>query len=175
MNNYEFGKGKKKLVTIISYGSSPKILRASIYDFCNYYYRFSDENLIAKYIPEDLRYPNSNFMMVWKDNKLIKIERLKKSEITYINNVIEKYEKSLDYLDIKENQEIDNEYLHYTKDFFNKILEVNYPCGIISDKSCLDYHAIAFEKSLENYKKKIKLYYNVDIVDIIKKIKSLTI
>ena len=162
-------KLKKNLVRVIGFTSTSGIIRATSYRFCAHYSRFTEENLKAKYIPKDLRTPNSEFMMVWenKSNELIRIERLEATEIISIREIIEKYERALDYLDIKDEQEIDNEYLSVTKDFFNKILEVNYGYGVISDKSHLDYYAIAFGESLESYQEKIKLYYDVDILDII--------
>ena len=164
-------KVRKALVKVISYGSTPNTVRVTLYRFCSHYYssRFTEENIETKYIPSSLRSPNSEFMMVWnnKPGKLIKIEILNNEELSLIKKIIEKYERSLDYLDIKEKQEIDNEYLHFAKDFFNKVLEVNYGYGIVSDKSCLDYYAIAFDESLESYQEKIKLHYNVNISNII--------
>ena len=162
-------KVRKALVKVISYGSVTEKLRVTMYNFCSSFYRVKEENLKTNLIPEDLRFPNSEFMLVWEQKswKLIGVERLNNDNLDLIKKIIEKYEQSLDYLDLQENQEIEGHYLQLTGEFFNRIVEINYEYGIVSDKSCLDYFTVAFGTTLENYQEKIKLYYGIDVSDLI--------
>ena len=162
-------KVRKALVKVIGFGSVPEKLRVILYNFCFSDYGFREDNLETKYIPEDLRFPNSEFMLVWEYNswRLIEVERLESEKLILTKRIIEKHLESLDYLDIKEYQEIEQDYSHLIRDFFACIVGIDYKYGIVSDKSCLDYFAIAFGESLASYKDKIKFYYNIDASDLI--------
>lgn len=101
-------KVRKVLVKVIIFTYTVEKLRVTLYNFCARHYRVKDENL---------RTPNAEFMMVWKQNswELIGIERLNDIKLISIKNIIERYERSLNYLYIKENQEIEDKYLDDTK------------------------------------------------------------
>ena len=161
-------KQTKVLVRVIGLNFFPNTIRAL--QLTLGFHRIREENILIELIPEKLRFSNQEFIMIWDDKtqKLARIQKLSDRKLRQIKQIIKCHEKSLDYLEEKEKQLINFDYISVTYDFFRNIIGINYNYGLASDRTRLEYFALAFGSSLKESQSEIKSRYNINVSAIIK-------